>query len=312
MGSQENGLTLEALAQRLEALERENAELRGKVDTLEGSDTRRDGPAETISLVPRRDGEGSSGTGGRVSRKAFFGKAGAAAAAAIAAGMLLNPREARADNFDNVYTHAVVSEANIMRVGVGMTAITGRTNSEVDPAGRFSNPGGTGVWGSSAKTGYSGLFGQHTGSSGYGVVGDGTGTHAGVLGRNGSGEGVRGEGARGVVGEGRGLNNAGVIGRNPTGAGVRGEGVTHGVHGKASAGGTGVFGEGGSGYAGAFAGGKAQLRIVPKAGVGRPTSGSFGKGDVYMDSAANLFVCVSGTSSSSAARWVQVRTFAVS
>ena len=47
LGAQENGLTLEALAQRLEALERENermrsqnAELRGEVTTLRGSGTR--------------------------------------------------------------------------------------------------------------------------------------------------------------------------------------------------------------------------------------------------------------------------------
>jgi hypothetical protein len=37
MGAEDSGLALQGLAQRLEALERENAELRGKVATLEGS-----------------------------------------------------------------------------------------------------------------------------------------------------------------------------------------------------------------------------------------------------------------------------------
>ncbi len=335
MGERDEGLTLEGLAQRLETLERENAELRNEVVALKGSDTPRNEPAETSSLVPLWDGEQTSRFEGPVSRRALLGKAGAAAVAAMAAGMLINPREARADTFNSVNTHSVYAEADVPRTTVGMTAITGKTDSEVDPAGRFSNPGGTGVWGSSAKGGYSGVFGQHTGTSGYGVVGDGTGGSAGVLGRNGGGHGVRGVGQSGVVGEssttgysgvsgvhtgsgygvvgdGRGLNNAGVLGRNPTGAGVRGEGVVHGVHGKTTAGGTGIFGEGGTGYAGAFSGGKAQLRIVPKSGVGRPTSGSFAKGDVYMDAAANLFVCVASTTTTSAAQWKQVRTVAVS
>lgn len=302
MGAKENGLTLEGLAQRLETLERENAELRRELAAPRDPSTRLSDLPETSSLVPRHAGEGASGFEGQVSRKALLGKAGAAAVAAMAAGMLLNPREARAEDIDTVVTHLVYSEANARRLGPGWTAIWGKTNSDVDPAGRFINPGGTGVWGSSEKTGYSGVYGQHTGS-GYGVVGDGTGGAAGVLGRNGSGEGVRGQG--------RGLTSAGVIGSNPTGDGVRGEGV-NGVHGKGSGGGTGVFGEGTNGYAGAFSGGKAQLRIVPKAGVGRPTSGSFDKGDVYMDSAANLFVCVASTIGTSAARWVQVRTVAVS
>ena len=66
-------------------------------------------------------------------------------------------------------------------------------------------------------------------------------------------------------------------------------------------------GEGGSGYAGAFSGGKAQLRIVPKAGTGKPTTGSYGKGDVYMDSAANLYVCTVGGNPGS---WRRVQTVA--
>jgi hypothetical protein len=104
MGVQESGLTLQGLAQRLEALERENgrmrsenAELRDEVAVLKSSGTRRDGPAETRSLIPHREGQRGSGYEGLVSRRALLGKAGAAAVAAMAAGMLVYPREAKAE-----------------------------------------------------------------------------------------------------------------------------------------------------------------------------------------------------------------------
>ena len=48
----------------------------------------------------------------------------------------------------------------------------------------------------------------------------------------------------------------------------------------------------GSGYAGYFEGGKAQLRIMPSLESGRPTTGSHFKGEIYMDTAGRLFVCI--------------------
>ena len=96
-------LSLEGLAQRLEALGRENeqmrsenAELRGEVSALRGSKTRRgEGPALRGS-DRRRDKEVASEFEGRMSRRAFLSKAGAAAVGAVAAGTLLNQREAEA------------------------------------------------------------------------------------------------------------------------------------------------------------------------------------------------------------------------
>ena len=46
MGAENNGLTLEGLAQRLETLERENSALREEVTALRSSGLRRDGLAE--------------------------------------------------------------------------------------------------------------------------------------------------------------------------------------------------------------------------------------------------------------------------
>jgi hypothetical protein len=84
MGVQGSGPTLEELAERLEALERENATLRRKVATLENSETEQG--AEPTSDAAEE----------KVSRRTLLGKAAAAAVAATAAGTLLSPREARA------------------------------------------------------------------------------------------------------------------------------------------------------------------------------------------------------------------------
>ena len=284
MGAEDNGLTLEGLAhklealqrensentQRLETLERENAELRHEVTAPRGSGTRRNAPDEARSLVPRRDGERSSQFDGQVSRRALLGKAGAAAVAAMAAGTLMYPRQAKANHYGSgidvnwIDTHHLLSEAST----VGDRAIVALNtaddagavfaeNSGSGPAVRAL--GGTGVWGSSSTTGQSGVYGQHTGTAGYGVVGDGKGNGAGVVGRNSGGEGVRGEGS----------TTAEV-------AGVRGLGKT-GVWGSSSATGySGVYGQhtGSAGY-GVVGDGKG----TRTAGVlGRNKDGAFGYG----------------------------------
>jgi hypothetical protein len=74
----------------------------------------------------------------------------------------------------------------------------GSGNGYVGVYGENSDPGGygvygrgdTGVHGHTQKYGYSGVYGLHEGTTGYGVYGLGTGTGAGVLGRNASGAGV--------------------------------------------------------------------------------------------------------------------------
>jgi hypothetical protein len=73
--------------------------------------------------------------------------------------------------------------------------------------------------------------------------------------------------------------------------------VNVGVYGAAneSAAGSGIYGEATKGYGGTFKGGKAQFKLIPGASAGKPTKGAHTKGEIYMDSAAALFVCtVSG------------------
>jgi hypothetical protein len=262
---------------------------------------------------------------GRVSRRALLSKAGAAAVAAVAAGTLLNPREAKATHLadaisvDAVFTHFV----NVIHNHALEPAVKAHNDGTGSGVQVKSNGGKgvhslgvIGVVGESIATGQAAVYGKRFDSAinGPGVVGDGLGPdYAGVLGRNPSGTGIRGEGSDqaevagvrgigktgvwgssattgysgvygqhtgslgfGVVGDGTGAAGAGILGRNDDGDGVQGEGG-NGVHGKAT-----------SGYGGLFEGGKAQMRIAPKSTAGRPTTGAHSKGELYMDSAAAL------------------------
>lgn len=245
MDGEGNGLNLQGLAQRLETLterlgglERENAGLRHKVAALRGSGSGR----AVEKYAPE--------VGGRVSRRSLLSKAGAAAVAAVAAGTLLNPREAKANHYadsifvDFVDAHrdagtavygATDSRGNGVRgsgvlpdyagvyglnwdgIGVEGFGHTGVKGHGVGDGTGVRGTGDTGVWGSSLRTGYSGVYGQHTGQ-GYGVVGDGAGSNgAGVLGRNPTGHGVRGEGSNQAEVAGvRGLGKTGVWGSSST------------------------------------------------------------------------------------------------
>jgi hypothetical protein len=347
------GLTLEGIAQRLEALERqnermrsENAELRHAVAALRGSETRR--------AEEERPSSELSGFGGQVSRRALLSKAGAAAVAAVAAGTLLATREAKADHYADgievnfVHTHEVVAD-EVFAASVGATSsvstpavrgynISTRSGSigvegDARPIPFTGSEGGTGVIGrggpigvkgqgkngvigTSSTTGYGAVYGQHTGSSGYGIVGDGTGGGAGVLGRNSDGEGVRGEGStQAEVAGVRGLGKVGVWGSSSVFGyeGVYGQhtGTGWGVVGDGKGGSyAGVFGRNNTGYGGRFEGGKAQLMLTPGGSAGKPTTGTHSKGEIYMDSRGTLFVCTAGDGTTLGS-WRKVNTTAV-
>jgi hypothetical protein len=267
-------------------------------------------------MPPGDDEEPARALDGRVSRRRLLSKAGAAAVAAVAAGTLLNPREAKANHFgdglfvDWVHTHFTEVDAIAVKgeapngfgvMGLGQRGVLGQGSSDVGVRGlgvggvigvHGQSQSGDGVLGN-GKVGVHGI-----GDTGHGVLGEGNGIDetAGVRGTGRTGvwgstgvtgySGVYGQHTGsfgyGLVGDGRGSSGAGVLGRNNNSSGVRGEGV-NGVHGKAT-----------SGYGGLFEGGKAQLKMVPKGSVGKPTSGAHTKGEVYMDSAGALFVCTAG------------------
>ncbi len=147
MSVQESGLTMEGLANRLEALERENervslenTELRSKVATLEGSGTLGNEPTERNWLVPLRDGERVSGFEGTVSQRALLSKAGAAAVAAVVAGILLNPREAKAGTVEGTGDPGVNGIGTAVNgVGVGGEMQAGVVGEGVEGFGRGAN-----------------------------------------------------------------------------------------------------------------------------------------------------------------------------
>lgn len=333
MHARENGLTLEALAQRLGALERENermrsanAELRSKVATLEGSDTSRNAVAQRRDSERRRVGEPASETCGseepeaRISRRSLLGKAGAAAVGVAAAGALMarDAREANAETsfFDGVSAHRVTAGND-----GEIVPLDGWLNSSTEPAVLGTNEGwgpgvegvsrgsnGTGVkgtgrygiWGESNQAGFYGVTGRNTNTDGIGVRGVGAGK--GVVGESTNGTGVVGMGPNGVYGESSTSGWGAVVGRNNSQTG-------RGVYGEANSG-IGVQGASTSGYGGEFQGGKAQLRLVPAGGtVTGPPGGSHTKGEIYLDSAGALFVCVKGGTPGT---WRKVTTTATS
>jgi hypothetical protein len=142
--------------------------------------------------------------------------------------------------------------------------------------------GVTGVTGTSSTT--IGVRGESTSGSselGIGVRGTNLNGFAGVDGVSSSAFGVRGisESNFGVVG--RSTSSNGVSGSTASGDGVSG----------VSTDGVGVRGRSTSFYGGHFQGGKAPLVLVPASTAGRPTTGQHTRGELFMDSGGELFVC---------------------
>ena len=166
------------------------------------------------------------------------------------------------------------------------------------------------------------------GGQGVGVVGwHTTGTGAGVAGYSLTGSqtqkappprtgvygladsfGVRGEGATGISGVGRpgGVGVSGQVGAGTAVSGVAGTGTAIKAQNNSNARATVLANNGGSGagvrstsnkgYGGEFAGGGAAVRLVPQSSKGHPKTGSHQRGELVVDSAGQLFLCVAGGS----------------
>ena len=295
-------------AQRLETLERENTELRHKVATLEGSGRHRDELAEKRGSERRQDGEAVSALEGQLSRRSLLSKAGAAAVAAVAAGTLLNARPAKAHELgpaigaEAIDTHWL--DAVSHDPGAAVTARSTGLGSTVLASNEGSGPGVLGR--NVSSLGGNGVEGEGSGHRGVGVLGKnqtGSGYEAfGVMGQTDDAVGVMGIGRIGVVGESTFGGHGAVYGHHTgsSGYGVVGDGT--------GSGGAGVLGRNSVGYGGQFEGGKAQLKLKPAGNAGKP-SGSHSKGEIYMDSAGALFVCTKGGTPGT---WRKVSTTAVS
>jgi len=107
---------------------------------------------------------------------------------------------------------------------------------------------------------------------------------------------VRGEGDTGMWGSSFRTGWSGVYGQHTGTSG-------YGVVGDGTGGSAGVLGRNSSGYGGQFEGGKAQLKLKPGGSTGKPTGRTHTKGEIYMDSAGTLFVCVASGNSTNPAKW---------
>jgi hypothetical protein len=189
--------------------------------------------------------------------------------------------------------------------GVGVIGVSGSSPFANDVGKGVRGEGPIGVFGTSSRAEFAAVAGEHTGA-GFGVSGTAAaGNTAGVLGRHKGtfeGHGVRGEGPIGVFGKG----TPGVDGICPASGGESGtpSGSLAGVRGNAQSG-PGVFGAGG--YGGQFTGTKAQLHLVPGTILGRPTTDFHEKGEMFIDVAGDLFVCVAG---GNPGNWRKVMTVA--
>ena len=182
LNATENGTnSLEGLARRLEALERENNELRGKVAALERSPARRDEAAGPRGSEPSEELEE-----GRISRRRLLGKAGAAAAGLVVAGALTQRdiREAQAAGaaFDSPDSAIPGVTGTNSSNGLGSIGVLGRSD--------YISVKGESRQGSTNFIGVYGLCNAATG--GAGVSGDHAGSGPGVTGGSASGPGVQG------------------------------------------------------------------------------------------------------------------------
>jgi hypothetical protein len=262
-----------------------------------------------------------SGFEGKVSRRRLLSKAGVAAAGLVVAGALTQRdiREAEAAQ--------VIGDSNIEFRG----GVEGTNNAPFGYGVMGRATDGWGVDGQADRAGvrggnHKGIGVQGTGPTGVSGFGDGQ------LGSGLTGVGVKGYGEIGVHGESSTAGQNGVWGRHTNqGSGIFGEGRVgvlgissengwngvwgrHTANGRAVAGdsaqGVGVDGVSTSGYGGQFKGGKAQLRFVPAGTTGKPT-GTHTKGEIFMDSAGTLFICVASSTSTAAARWKKLSAVAV-
>ena len=159
---------------------------------------------------------------------------------------------------------------------------------------------GPGVAGRSSKG--EGVVGQGTTNGMHGIAPGSENEHStipsGVWGENtGDGIGVKGSanGGIGVLGVSNSDTGVGISGINHAGgSGVNGESVD----------GAGVVGGSLRGYGGDFSGGLAPIRLKPGPTSGRPTDNNHSVGELYLDNAGNLFLCITAGTPGS---WAQIR-----
>ncbi len=268
----ESPASLEARLARLEAVvERQRETIAQQHTQLQALQARRDtereaDPASMVTVVPAQ-------RPARTSRRRLLTTAGAAAAAVVLAGETsCGTAHGAPTHADTVtFQQSASGIDNVAIEGDGTSGALGVMGTADSGAGVVAlSSSGNGVYGST-NTGFAGVYGF----SEFGT--------AGVFGQSDSGYGVYG------------LTNStyGVYGQSTNNDGV------HGFSANLS----GVAGVSTNSVGGYFAGGRAPLNLQPAGAPGAPTTGAHSPGDLWLDSAATLWLCVgSGTPGS----WVRV------
>ena len=157
--------------------------------------------------------------------------------------------------------------------GIGGTAIKAASSSTT-PAVVVSNTSGDGI--------------DATGTNGAGISGTASGQDSGI----------------GVLGTGKGQFGIGVAG-NGDDVGVAGSGINVGVRAHA-VNGTGLTADSPGGLGGDFSGKEAPIRLDPASTAGAPTTGTHHKGELYVDSKGQLFLCVADSVNGNPGSWKHV------
>jgi|GEM_PF-2584269 len=175
--------------------------------------------------------------------------------------------------------------------GAGVVAIAGGTTAQGLAAGQGLNAtgsfGGPGVY----ATGGDGVVAKAAGTAnGAGVRASGNGVGPGVLAFGGTASGIEAYGGSpdgiGLVAGGAG-RESGVFARGGTTDGTGVTAIGSGTYG------IGVVGQGAAqGIGGYFAGGLAQIHVIPAAAAGPPTTNPHQQGDLWFDSREVLWMCI--------------------
>jgi hypothetical protein len=270
----------QAVLARLDDLEQDNAGLREEVAALRSAQMAAP-PSTRASVRTKRPGIP------RTSRRRLFQLGGAAAAATVGAGVLLHEHSGTALAAPQHVASAPYEgdgsgSGNFGLAGVGTSGaigVIGTSDSNIAVSAQSST--GTGVWVES--------------TFGYGVYVQ-SASLAGVYAQSINSYGVYGRGVTGVYGLSIGGVGVGVLGSSDTSTGVSGTSTSGiGVEGTSNSG-PGVKGISGIDVGGSFDGNRAPLLLVPKGVPGAPTLDTHNKGEVYLDSSAVVWVCVSAGS----------------
>ena len=228
--------------------------------------------ASAEQAQPARIGRWRSGVQRVKSSRRTLLKLGGVAAAGVAGALLSEQSgtvQAAPAHHDAITFHqTAVNSGNVAIEGdgtLGAQGVIGTSDNSIGVQGQSTTF--TGVFGQSGSG--TGVQGQS--SSGFGVLG--TSGSTGVAGTSSSGTGVAGTST---------TSGTGVLGTSNSGKGVAGTSTS----------GTAVAGTSGSGYGGVFTGGLAPLQLGLGGATGAPTTGTHAVGDLYLDSAATMWVCV--------------------